>query len=262
VSKRRLVITAVLSGSSQSEVARKYRVSQGWISRLMAQYRAEGQAVFQPASRAPKSRPNATNPQTVELILRLRKELIGQGHDAGADTLRWHLRQHHHLTVSRATIHRILVRAAAVTPAPQKRPRSSWIRFEAEQPNETWQSDFTHYRLTHPDGRPGADVEVITWLDDHSRMALHISAHRRITAHVVHATFVETAATYGNPASTLTDIQSGWATYPSLRVDGRAGSVSSGTRPSSLFDRLERSATSCLLTTLAGGATAGGRAPC
>ena len=49
-------------------------------------------------------------------------------------------------------------------------------------PNETWQSDFTHYRLTNPDGTPGTDVEVITWLDDHSRYALHVSAHHRITA--------------------------------------------------------------------------------
>ena len=205
MSKRRLVITAVLAGASQSQVARRYGVSQGWISRLMAQYRAEGPAAFEPASRAPRSRPNATSPDTVELILRLRAELVGQGHDAGADTLRWHLHRHHRLSVSRATIHRILVRAAAVTPAPQKRPKSSYIRFEADQPNETWQSDFTHYRLTRPDGHPGDDVEIITWLDDHSRYALHVSAHRRITAQIVHATFTETTTTYGNPASTLTD---------------------------------------------------------
>ena len=78
--------------------------------------------------------------------------------------------------MSRATIHRILTRAGAVTPEPSKRPKSSYLRFEAAMPNETWQSDFTHYRLTRPDGRPGADVEIITWLDDHSRYALHMSA--------------------------------------------------------------------------------------
>ena len=39
-------------------------------------------------------------------------------------------------------------------------------------PNETWQADFTHYRLTRPDGRPGADTEILTWLDDCSRYAL------------------------------------------------------------------------------------------
>ena len=52
-SKRRLVITAVLAGSSQSETARTYGVSQGWISRLMTRYHAEGEAAFEPHSRAP-----------------------------------------------------------------------------------------------------------------------------------------------------------------------------------------------------------------
>ena len=52
-------------------------------------------------------------------------------------------------------------------------------------PNETWQSDFTHYRLTRPDGRPGADVEIISWLDDCTRYALHVTAHARITTPIV-----------------------------------------------------------------------------
>ena len=149
-SKRRLVITAVLAGSSQSEVARTYGVSQGWISRLMKLYEAEGEAAFEPRSRAPKNSPTATPPATVELVLRLRKELSEAGLDAGADTLDWHLQRHHQITLARATINRILVRAGQVSPDPSKRPKSSYIRFEAEQPNETWQSDFTHYRLTRP----------------------------------------------------------------------------------------------------------------
>jgi transposase len=157
VSKRRLVITAVLAGTSQSEVARTYGVSQGWISRLMARYRVEGQSAFEPRSRAPKTHPRATADAGVELVLQLRKQLTEAGLDAGADTIGWHLSHHHQLTLSRATINRILIRHGAVTPDPAKRPKSSYIRFEAEQPNETWQSDFTHYRLTHPDGRPGAD---------------------------------------------------------------------------------------------------------
>jgi len=67
-------------------------------------------------------------------------------------------------------------------------------------PNQTWQSDFTHYRLA-----TGADVEIITWLDDCTRYALHASAHRRVTTPIVKATFGETAAQHGIPASTLTD---------------------------------------------------------
>jgi transposase InsO family protein len=138
-------------------------------------------------------------------VLRLRKRLSEAGLDAGADTIGWHLAHHHATALSRATINRILVRAGTVTPDPSKRPKSSYVRFEADQPNETWQSDFTHYRLTRPDGTPGMDSEILTWLDDCSRYALHLSAHHRVTGPIVLASFRNTVATYGVPASTLTD---------------------------------------------------------
>lgn len=169
----------------------------------MARHRAEGEGAFEPRSRAPRSSPGATAPLTVELVLRLRQQLSDAGLDAGADTIRWHLSDHHAAVVSRATINRILVRAGAVTPDPSKRPKSSYIRFEAEMPNETWQSDFTHYRLTGTG--TGTDTEVLTWLDDCSRYALSVTAHARVTGPVVLATFRETVATHGIPASTLTD---------------------------------------------------------
>jgi len=216
MSKRRVVITAVLAGQSQSEVSRSYGVSQGWISKLMARYRLEGEAAFEPRSRARKTLQNATPPETVELVLRLRKQLDDAGLDAGADTIGWHLTHHHATTLSRATINRILTRAGAVTPEPKKRPKNSYIRFQATQPNETWQSDFTHYRLTdgtrhitHRGGvrriEEGTDVEILTWLDDCSRYALSVTAHRPVTGPIVLATFRTTVATHGFPASTLTD---------------------------------------------------------
>jgi transposase InsO family protein len=206
MSKARLVITAlVVEKQSPAEVARRYEVHRSWVYRLKARYDTEGEAAFEPRSRRPKTAPRATPPDTVERVLRLRKELTEQGLDAGADTLCWHLTHHHQLSVSRATIHRILTRHGAVTPEPAKRPRSSYIRFKAAQPNECWQSDFTHYRLTRPDGRPGTDVEIITWLDDHSRYALHVSTHSAITARIVLDSFRKAAAQHGYPASTLTD---------------------------------------------------------
>jgi transposase InsO family protein len=200
MSKRRLVITAVLAGQSQSEVARTYGVSQGWISKLMGRYRLEGEAAFEPLSRAPASSPGATPPRTVELVLGLSKQLTEAGLDGGADTIGWHLTHHHATTVSRATINRILVRAGAVTPAPSKRPKSSYLRFEADQPNETWQSDFTHYPLVD-----GTDSEILSWLDDCSRYALSLTAHVRVTGPIVLATFRTAVAGHGVPASTLTD---------------------------------------------------------
>ena len=144
-------------------------------------YRDEGEAAFEPRSRRPLRSPAATAAEVVELVLQLRGELSEAGLDAGAQTIAWHLRHHHQVSVAPATIHRILIRAGLVRREPRKRPKSSYTRFVAEQPNETWQSDFTHYRLTRPDGTTGADVQIITWLDDHSRYALHVSAHRSIT---------------------------------------------------------------------------------
>jgi transposase InsO family protein len=200
MSKRRLVIAAVLTGQSQSEVARTYGVSQSWVSRLMARYRVEGEAAFEPLSRAPKTSPGATALTTVELVLRLRKKLDEAGLDAGADTIGWHLEHTHATRLSRATINRILVRAGAVTADPSKRPKSSYIRFAADQPNQCWQSDFTHYRLTD-----GTETEILTWLDDCSRYALSVTAHARVTGPAVLAAFRTAVANHGIPASTLTD---------------------------------------------------------
>jgi hypothetical protein len=66
MSKARLVITAVVrEGRSQGEVARACGVSQGWVSRLVARYRAEGEAAFEPRSRRPKTSPNAIAAGTI-----------------------------------------------------------------------------------------------------------------------------------------------------------------------------------------------------
>ncbi len=201
MSKARLVITAVVvEGRSQREVARAYGVSQGWVSKLVARYRAEGQVAFEPRSRRPKNAPQAIPEQVADLIIQLRKDLAGQGLDAGPDTICWHLAHHHQIRISRATASRYLARAGLVTPEPGKRPRSSYLRFEAEQPNECWQSDFTHYPLAD-----GTGTEVLTWLDDHSRLALSVTAHRRVTGPIVLAAFRAAVAAYGPPASTLTD---------------------------------------------------------
>jgi len=182
----------------------------------MARYRTEGEAAFEPKSRRPMSSPNATPPATVELIIRLRKELSEVGLDAGPDTIKWHLAQRHQITISAATISRHLARAGLVTPEPKKRPKSSYIRFQAAMPNETWQSDFTHYRLAG-----GTDTEILTWLDDCTRMAVRVTAHHRVTTPIVLAEFRAAIKTHGIPASTLTD--NGMVFTTRLAGEGRRG---------------------------------------
>ena len=85
-------------------------------------------------------------------------------------------------------------------PSATQRPRSSYLRFEAEQPNECWQSDFTHWALAD-----GTDTEILNWLDDHSRYLMACTAYHRVAGPRRGRQLTHTAARHGLPASTLTD---------------------------------------------------------
>ena len=201
MSKRRAVILSVtMEGLTQAEAARFFGVSQTFVSRLMARYRAEGDTAFEPRSRRPKTTPTATTDEVVERIVNLRVELTAQGLDAGPHTIAWHLQDRWGHRVSVSTIRRRLVAAGLVTAEPKKRPKSSYIRFEADLPNECWQSDFTHWRLAD-----GTDTEILVWLDDHSRFVLSATAHQPVTGPIVLAAFRANIENHGPPASTLTD---------------------------------------------------------
>lgn len=194
-----LIRAVVIQKLSYGQVARLYGVQKSLVHRLHHRWLAEGDAAFRPRSSRPHSSPNRVPDLVRERVLELRDQLTADGLDAGADTIHSHLLSEGH-QLSRATAWRILSRAGRIIPQPQKRPRSSFLRFAAERPNETWQSDFTHWTLA-----TGTGVEIIGWLDDHSRYLLHLSAHRRISGRTVTDTFAQAAADHGYPASTLTD---------------------------------------------------------
>jgi hypothetical protein len=158
MSMARVVITAVrVEHRGISEVARDYGVSRRWVHELVRRFDTEGERAFTPRSRRPLHSPHQVPAAVEDQVVRLRKKLQGQGLDAGAETIRAML-------VSRAstwpapepaatavpavpavsTIWRILNRRGFVVAQPHKRPRSSWQRFEATQPNERWQADVTH----------------------------------------------------------------------------------------------------------------------
>ena len=137
MSKARLVITAVVvEGRPVTQVAVDYGVARSWIYELVARYRTEGEAAFEPRSRRPNTQPTAIPPATVELIIQLRRELTRQGLDAGPHTIAWHLTGQHRLTVSPATIWRTLKKAGLIIPEPRKKPKAAYVRFAAEQPSQ------------------------------------------------------------------------------------------------------------------------------
>ena len=217
MSKARVIVLQVVQqGLSKAEVARRHGVSWRWVHTLVQRYEADGLEGLEPRSRRPASSPQATPQPVVDRILALRRELTVAGLDAGPETIATHLaRERGARPPSTSTIRRILIAADLVVPDPSKRPRSAVRRFEADQPNECWQSDFTHWRLAD-----GSDVEILNWLDDHARLLLSCTVHDRVTGPIVITSFTTTAARYGLPASTLTDNGS---VYTSRFTGGRNG---------------------------------------
>ena len=196
-----LVVTAVLvEKRSKSEVARQYGVSRRWVITVIQRYLAEGEAGLRPRSRRPLTSPGQVPSPVEDAIIKIRKDLDKAGHEAGAATISVHLERQLGWAPAVSTIWRILVARGFVTPQPHKRPKSSYLRFQAEQPNERWQLDITHWTLAG-----GAAVEILNILDDHSRFCLDSHTLRTFNGHDVDRRFRETAASYGNPASLLSD---------------------------------------------------------
>jgi len=197
----RLVVTAVLvEGRTKSEVAREYGVSRRWVITLVQRYLAEGERGLQPRSRQPLTSPGRTLAAIENEIVVIRKDLDKHGHEAGAATIAFHLRQRHGSSPAVSTIWRILSARGFVTPQPHKRPKSSYLRFAAEQPNERWQTDITHWTLSD-----GTDVEILNWLDDHSRLCLASTTRRVFKSPDIDSSYQQIATQYGDPASVLSD---------------------------------------------------------
>ena len=197
---RYLVEAHVLEGRSVSELAAAHGVHRSWIYKLLARYREGGLDALEPRSKRPRSCKHETPRAMVEAIVQLRSELEAQGHDAGAETIAYHLAQTHSNIPSVSTIWRILRREGLVVHEPKKRPRSSWIRFCAELPNELWQADVTAFQLAS-----GQEVEILNQLDDHSRLFLGSDAYLRVKAADVVSSFHKAAELHGLPASLLSD---------------------------------------------------------
>jgi transposase InsO family protein len=201
MSHARVAVLKVVTGQlSVTESAAEHGFSRRHLHRLLALYRQGGLDALEPRSRRPRTNPAQTSEKVRERVIALRGQLSAQGLDAGPVTIAWHLEQARLLAPSTSTIRRILHQAGLITPEPRKRPRSSYVRFQAAQPNETWQSDFIHWRLVD-----GTDVEILNWLDDHSRFLLSCTAHQPVTGDGVVAAFLDVVQEHGAPASTLTD---------------------------------------------------------
>jgi len=197
---RYLVEAVVVEGRSITDLARGHGVSRFWIYKLLARFREGGYPALEPRSRRPRSCTHQANAEVEAEVVRLRLELTQAGFDAGPQTILHHLQGRFDQPPSAATVWRILKRKGLIRPQPHKRPRSSFVRFEAQLPNETWQCDATPWQLAH-----GSPVEILNLLDDHSRLFLGSTAFQTVKAADVVEAFFAASDSYGLPASFLSD---------------------------------------------------------
>ena len=195
----------VIEGRRLRAFAREHGVSKSWVQELVARFKAGGYEAVHPRSKAPRCVANRISGELEDRVVRLRKELLDQGFDAGAHTIHYHLSLTDPAPPSISTIWRVLKRRGFVTPEPHKRPKSSYIRFEASLPNECRQSDITFYEL-----KDGSKVEILNFLDDFSRVCVASKVFATTCSPDVVATLYGAGGAWGLPASLLTDIQTRW----------------------------------------------------
>jgi transposase InsO family protein len=201
VGKTRFVVeTHLRTGRPVAELAAQYEVDRSWVYRRLARYRREGEAGLDPKSRRPKHSPTRIADLYEDEIVALRKELHDFGADAGAETIHYHLSQRRSDVPSVSTIWRVLKARGFVTPQPHKRPKSSYIRFVADLPNECWQADVTHVEVAD-----GVVFEVLNMIDDHSRVCVGSRAFVSTRSADVVRSLHRAAGHWGYPERFLSD---------------------------------------------------------
>lgn len=204
---------AVDDGSaSVSEVCRRLGISRDTFYRYRARLEDEGFPGLLPRSTRPRSSPNQTPAWLVEAILEQRARLAEEGWDHGARSIHARLKRAGVPVPSARTVHRVLVREGLIEPAPAKRPRSSFQRFENPAPNGCWQLDGTQWALAD-----GAAACILRLIDDHSRLILASRAAPAETTAEAWALMETALARHGRPVMLLSD---GGSAFTSRRTTG------------------------------------------
>lgn len=192
--QRKAFAQAAMQCSNFSALCREFGIDRHTGYKWKARYAA--QQPLTDRSRRPHKSPYRTPEKVERLILSVRKENPGWG----AKTIRDVLLQEGHKNIPcTKTVNNILHRYGCISPEESEK-RRPFVRFEKEQCNQMWQTDFKgEFRMAD-----GSYCYPLTILDDHSRFSLEI-APRLSTANVVIPVFSEVFREYGLPDSILSD---------------------------------------------------------
>lgn len=195
------VVLAPQSSMSVAAMCREHGISRDRYYLYRRRYLEEGLTGLVPRSRRPRRSPQATAWEVEELIVAMHHQLVKDGWDAGARSVRSRLRRTGRMEVPSArTVHTILARRGLTVPTPAKRPRSSYKHFEALRPNGIWQLDGHHTALADT-----STAVILRFEDDHSRMIMASRAAASENGTDAWACMVTAMHAYGKPAIVLCD---------------------------------------------------------
>ncbi len=190
-------VLEVLDGAVISTVAGRYGVSRQTVHTWLRRYARDG-AVLEDRSSRPHGCPHQMAAELEARVLVLR--------DAnprwGPTRIVYELVRAGVVAVpGRSSVYRALVRNGRIDPARRRRRRSDYRRWERGRPMELWQMDVVGgVHLSD-----GAEVKVITGIDDNSRFVISAKVVARATARPVCEALLEALARHGVPEQILSD---------------------------------------------------------
>jgi transposase InsO family protein len=195
--QRYRAVLEVGAGVPVTEVAERYGVSRQSVHAWLRRYRQEGIAGLENRSHQVHDHPWRIPARVEEAICELRR-----GHPGwGPRRLVFEMDRRGYGTVTRSTVYRTLVRNGLIEPVSRRRRRKDYRRWERGTAMELWQLDVTASAFL----TSGAEVKIVTGIDDHSRFCVLARAVMRATARPVCLAFVDAMRSYGVPEEVLTD---------------------------------------------------------
>jgi transposase InsO family protein len=195
--QRYRAVLEVLAGVPVTEVADRYGVSRQSVHAWLRHYRDEGPPGLEDRSHRVHAHPWQIPAELESAVCELRR-----AHRRwGPKRLVFEMGRRGLGVVTRSTVYRVLVRNQLIEPRSRRRRRQDYMRWERPVPMQLWQLDVTASAFL----AGGAEVKIVTGLDDHSRYCVIAQAVRRATARPVCRAFVEAMTVYGVPEEVLTD---------------------------------------------------------
>ena len=186
------------AGCPVTEIAARHGVSRQSVHAWVRRYKDGGLAALADRSHRPVSCPHQIAAEIEAAVCELRRS-----HPRwGPARLAFELGRRDITPVpSEATLYKVLVRNGLIAPGQRRRPASSYIRWEREEPMALWQLDIMGGVFLCD----GTELKLVSGLDDHSRYCVTAQLVWRATGRAVCAAFAASLARYGIPGEVLTD---------------------------------------------------------